>query len=159
MTVTRVLKHIRAERDDVYRALIDPEAVQEWMVPDGMTSRVEAFEAREGGTFRISLTYDDPERAGKTEGATDTFQGRFIKLVAGREVVQVAEFETGDPEVSGEMTITYSLRVADGGGTDLVAVHDDLPHGVSPEANEMGWKMSMDKLARLVEGHEGTKVP
>lgn len=153
MTVTRVLRHIRASRDEVFEALVDPEAVQEWMVPDGMTSRIEAFEAREGGSFRISLTYDDPERAGKTEGATDTFRGRFVTLVPGRELVQAAEFETDDPEVSGEMTITYSLRVADGGGTNLVAVHDNVPPGVSPEANEMGWKMSIDKLAALVEDH------
>lgn len=130
---------------------MDPESVQQWMVPDGMTSQIQAFEAREDGKFRISLTYDDPDRAGKTEGATDTFQGRFARLVPGREIVQTVEFETDDPEVSGEMTITYSLRKADGGGTNLMAVHEDLPPGVSPEANELGWKMSIDKLAWLVE--------
>ena len=29
------------------------------MVPDGMTSEVHAFDAREDGFFRISLTYPD----------------------------------------------------------------------------------------------------
>jgi hypothetical protein len=59
----------------VYRALLDPEAVQRWMVPEGMTSHVHSFDTREGGAFRISLTYDTPTTAGKTSARTDTFNG------------------------------------------------------------------------------------
>lgn len=153
MATTRVIKHIAAPPGRVYAALTDPESVQRWMVPDGMSSQVHDFDAREGGNFRISLTYDNPDESGKTHGATDTFGGRFAKLVPSREVVQVIEFETDDPEVAGEMTITYLLSDADG-GTDLTGIHENLPPGVSPEANELGWQMSIDKLARLVEaGH------
>lgn len=152
MAATRLLKHIQADRDAVYQALVDPDAVQQWMVPDDMTSVVHHFDARVGGAFRISLTYDDPSQAGKTEGATDTFEGRFVTLVPGREVAQVIEFESGDPDIAGEMTITYSLSDSPTGGTNLVGVHENLPPGVDPEANELGWTMSLDKLARLVEG-------
>ena len=42
------------------------------MVPDGMTSQVHEFDAREGGAFRISLTYDTPTGIGKTTAHTDT---------------------------------------------------------------------------------------
>lgn len=153
MATTRVIKRIEAPPDRVYRAIIDPVAVQQWMVPDNMTSEVHSFEAREGGTFRISLTYDDPANTGKTEAGTDTFEGRFVKLLPGREVVQAIEFETDDPEVSGEMTITYSLSDTPEGGTSLTGIHENLPPGVSPEANQLGWQMSVDKLARLVEGN------
>jgi uncharacterized protein YndB with AHSA1/START domain len=146
-----MVRRIQAPPERVYEALIDSEAVQQWMVPDDMTSQVHRFEAREGGAFRISLTYDDPFTAGKTEGSTDTFEGRFVKLVPDREVVQAIEFETDDAELLGEMTITYSLSEAEDGGTDVVGIHENLPPGVSPEANELGWRMSMDKLARLVE--------
>ena len=38
-----------------------------------------------------------------------------------------------------------------GGGTDIVAVHDALPPAVSPADNELGWRMSLGKLAALVE--------
>ena len=134
----------------MYRALLDPDAVQNWMVPDNMTSRVHCFEAREGGEFRISLTYDTPTTAGKTTAQTDTFHGHFLKLVPDREIVQIVEFETDDPEMQGEMRISYLLADTEG-GTSLVAVHEDLPPGVSPSANDMGWNMSLDKLARLVQ--------
>jgi uncharacterized protein YndB with AHSA1/START domain len=150
---TRLTRHIRAPRERVYRALLDAEAVQQWMVPDQMTSRIHWFEAREGGTFRISLTYDLPTSAGKTSPQTDSFHGRFVELVPDTQVVQAVEFESEDPAMAGEMRITYTLVDADG-GTDLVGLHENLPPGVSPAENELGWRMSIDKLAELVEdGH------
>src|SRR5919106_5283244 len=87
VSTTRVTKRIEATPERVYQAIIDPYAVQQWMVPDDMTSHVHSFEPEEGGTFRISLTYDDPSEEGKTEASTDTFEGRFVRLLPGREVV------------------------------------------------------------------------
>jgi uncharacterized protein YndB with AHSA1/START domain len=42
----------------IYRALLDATAITEWRVPIGMSSHVHNFNAHEGGSFRISLTYD-----------------------------------------------------------------------------------------------------
>jgi uncharacterized protein YndB with AHSA1/START domain len=134
----------------VYRALLDARAVATWMVPTGMTSHVHAFDPREGGSFRISLTYDAPTGAGKTTAHTDTYHGHFVKLVPNEQVVEVVEFETTDPAMCGEMTITISLADA-AGGTDVLAVHDQLPPGLSAADNEVGWRSSLAKLAALVE--------
>jgi uncharacterized protein YndB with AHSA1/START domain len=150
MTSTRITYHIRAPRATVYRALLDAEAVATWKVPDGMTCEVHQFDPREGGALRVSLTYDEPTRTGKTIAHTDTYHGRFVKLVPNEQVVEVDQFETADPALSGEMTITITLADADG-GTELVAVHDGLPSGVSPADNELGWRLALAKLARLVE--------
>ena len=150
MTSTRVRHLIGASRARVYDALVDPAAVGRWRVPAGMTCQVHAFDAREGGAIRISLTYEAPDRAGKTEGRTDTYRGRFVRLVPDELVVEVDEFETDDPALRGEMTSTISLADADG-GTELVAVHEGLPPGLSPAANEEGWRESLARLARLVE--------
>jgi uncharacterized protein YndB with AHSA1/START domain len=135
----------------VYRALLDAGAVAKWLVPDGMTSQVHEFDPREGGAIRISLTYDAATGTGKTSAHTDTYHGRFVKLVPDEQVVEVVEFETTDPAMQGEMTVRYSLADANG-GTDVHAVHDGLPPGLSPADNETGWRMSLDKLAALVEG-------
>ena len=115
-----------------------------------MTSHVHAFDAREGGSFRISLTYDAPTGTGKTTAQTDTFHGRFVKLVPNEKVVEVVEFETTDPTLRGEMTITITLADADG-GTEVLAVHDGLPRGVPTADNEAGWRSSIEKLAAIVE--------
>ena len=149
-TCTRISRHVNAHRAHVYRALLDPRSVATWMVPSGMTSHVHAFDAREGGSFRISLTYDAPTGTGKTTAHTDTYHGRFVKLVPNKQVVEVMEFETTDPAMRGEMTVTFTLTDSDG-GTDVRAVHDNLPPGVSPADNETGWRMALDKLAALVD--------
>ena len=73
-----------------------------------------------------------------------------MKLVTNEQVVEVVEFETTDPALRGEMTITYSLADADG-GTDVLAVDDGLPRGVPTADNETGWRSSLAKLAALVE--------
>jgi uncharacterized protein YndB with AHSA1/START domain len=150
VTSTRIARRINAPRATVYRALLDADAVAKWMVPTGMTSHVHAFDPREGGAFRISLTYDTPTGTGKTTAHTDTYHGRFVTLVPDEQVVEVVEFETADPEMRGEMTITTTLADANG-GTELVAEHDGLPPGLSAADNEVGWRLSLAKLAALVE--------
>lgn len=150
MTATQVRRLIKAPRARVYDALLDPAAVAVWKVPENMTCEVHEFDARQGGRLRISLTYDSPEGAGKTLGRTDTYHGRFVKLVPDEMVVEADEFETTDPALRGEMTITITLRDA-AGGAELVAVHDGLPHGVSPADNELGWHEALARLAAHVE--------
>ena len=150
MGSTRLTRRLNAPRAAVYRALLDARAVATWMVPTGMTSQVHAFDPREGGAFRISLTYDAPTGTGKTSAHTDTYHGRFVQLLPDERVVEVVEFETADPAMQGEMTITFALSDA-GGGTELVAVHDHLPPGLSSADNETGWRSSLDRLATLVE--------
>jgi uncharacterized protein YndB with AHSA1/START domain len=147
---TRITRRVNAPRATVYRALLDADAVGTWMVPTGMTSHVHAFDPREGGAFRISLTYDAPTGAGKTTAQTDTYHGHFVTLVPDEQVVEVFEFETTDPALRGEMTITITLADANG-ATDVLAVHDGLPPGLSPADNEVGWQLSLAKLAALVE--------
>jgi len=151
---TRVFRHLRAPRERVYAALLDPEAVKRWKVPDGMTCQIHSFDAREGGTYRVSLTYDAGSAAGKTSASTDTYHGRFVRLVPNRRIVEEDEFETDDPALQGEMTIIIELSDANRDGflgTDLVAVHEGLPRGLSRADNDLGWRMALEKLAALVE--------
>ena len=154
-TSTRISRHVNAPRANVYRALLDPQAVAIWRVPRGMTSHVHEFDARVGRSFRISLTYDAPTGTGKSTAHTDTYHGHFVKLVPDEQVVEVMEFETADPAMRGEMTVTFTLSDADG-GTDVLGIHDNVPPGVSPADNETGWRMALEKLARLVEADQKT---
>ena len=122
MSTTRINRHVKAPRARVYSLLLDADAIAKWKVPDGMTSHVHAFDGREGGTFRISLTYEAPTGVGKTTAHTDTYHGHFAKLVPNERVV-----------------------------TELIAVHDGLPPGLSPAENETGWRIALAKLAAIVE--------
>jgi uncharacterized protein YndB with AHSA1/START domain len=147
---TRITRIINAPRERVYAALLDPAAVAAWRFPAGMTCEVHDFDAREGGAIRVSLTYDAPDRQGKTDGRTDTYNGRFVTLVPGELVVEADEFETDDPALKGEMIITIRLSDAPV-GTEVVGVHEGLPEGVAPADNEVGWREALSRLAALVE--------
>ena len=156
MRSTRVQRNIRAPRAAVYRLLLDPAAIARWKVPDGMTALVHEFEAREGGRIRVSLTYTAQTGTGKTDSHTDTYNGRFVRLVPDAEVVEVDQFETSDPALRGEMLSTITLTDAPNGGTVVVGVHDNLPPGVRLDQNETGWRMALSRLAALAE-HDATK--
>lgn len=155
MYITRVEQQVHAPRPDVYRVLLDADAVARWRVPDGMTSTVHEFSPREGGSFRVSLTYDAPGPAGKSSEHTDTYHGRFVELVPDERVVEEFEFETSDPALAGTMTMTTTLSDAPGGGTTITVVHDGLPDVVPAADNELGTRMALAKLARLVESAAG----
>lgn len=152
MTTTRVTRHVNAPRARVYAALVDPADVARWRFPEGMSCEVHEWEAQDGGRLRVSLTYDDPtSTAGKSSTRTDTYTGRFERLVPDELVVEVDEFETEDPHLAGPMTMTITLADSAAGGTDLVAGHEGLPDGVRPEDNELGWRQALDRLAALTE--------
>jgi uncharacterized protein YndB with AHSA1/START domain len=150
MGSTRVTHHINAPRAVVYRALLDARTIATWRVPTGMSGHLHEFDAREGGSVRISLTYDVPNGTGKTTAHTDTYHGHFVTLVPDEQVVEVLEFETTDPALRGEMTMTTTLVDADG-GTDVLVVHEGIPDGVPATDNETGTRMSLANLAALVE--------
>ena len=151
MGSTRVVRRVSAPPLQVYAALVDPGLVARWKVPAAMSAVVHEFDPREGGRLRVSLTYDDDGAVGKSSAHTDTYSGRFVRLVPGELVVEVDEFESPDPALRGEMTSTVRLTPVDG-GTEIEAVHEGLPAGVPAEQNERGWRESLDRLAALVEG-------
>lgn len=150
MYSTRVSRRVRAPREAVYRALLDAGAIARWRVPTGMTSHVHRFDAHEGGSFRISLSYDAPSGTGKSAPRTDTYHGHFARLVPDEQVVEVIEFETDDPDLRGQMTMTTTLTDA-AGGTEVLIVHEGIPDKVPAADNETGTRMALDNLARLVE--------
>jgi uncharacterized protein YndB with AHSA1/START domain len=149
---TQVSRIIKAPRRAVCKAFLDPVALAAWRVPDNMTARVHVFDAHEGGTYRMSLTYKDPTQSpgGKTSEGTDTFQGRFVELVPDEKIVEAITFESDDAGFSGEMNMTTRLADADG-GTEVTILCQGLPAGVRPEDNETGTRQSLRKLAALLE--------
>jgi uncharacterized protein YndB with AHSA1/START domain len=99
---------IAAPRERVFAALIDPEALTEWLPPDGMSGRFERFDPRPGGSYRLVLTYADASRArGKATADSDIVEARFVDVVPDVRVVQAVDFVSDDPANAGTMTMTW----------------------------------------------------
>jgi uncharacterized protein YndB with AHSA1/START domain len=145
----RARKIIAASPDAIYRAFVDPKAMAQWMPPKGMTARIDLFEPRAGGAYRMALVYDDPSKRGKSGANEDVVKGSFVELVPNERVVQRAVFDSADPAFAGAMTITWSFAAVDG-GTEVSVVCEDVPTGISQEDHDVGLRSSLDNLAAFV---------
>ncbi len=138
---------IKASPERVYAALVDPEALVEWLPPKGMTARLEAWDMREGGRYRMVLGYGDVSAARpKSAAGADIVEGRFVELVPGRRVVQAVDFVSDDPAFAGTMTMRWLLEPA-GEGTQLTILAEDVPAGISAEDHDAGLRVSLENLA------------
>lgn len=149
---TVVSRVMNASRSAVYHAFLDPRAIATWLPPGSMTGVVHELDAREGGTFRMSLIYPPGEAGhGKTSADTDTFAARFVTLTPDECIVWAVDFESDDPAFAGEMTVRTTLEPA-GTGTRVTMLCENIPSGIRPEDNEAGCRSTLEKLAAFVGG-------
>lgn len=142
---------IEASPDRVYAALVDPDALADWLPPSGMTGSFDHFDATPGGVFRMILTYADaPGAGGKSSVDSDVVEGRFIEIVPRVRVVQAIEFVSDEPHFAGTMTMTWSMAKADG-GTRVDVVADDVPPGISAGDHAAGMNSSLANLAAYLD--------
>ena len=148
----RASRVIAASPATVYGALLDRESLEAWLPPDGMRGRVERWDPRPGGGFRMVLTYLDPaDSPGKTSDTTDVVDVGFADLVPPERVVQLAVFEADDPSYAGTMTMTGRL-VAAGGGTEVTVTATYVSPGIDQVVHEAGIASALANLATYVEG-------
>ncbi len=137
----RLHRVLTAKPDKVYRAFLDPDALAQWLPPNGFTARVHHLHAQVGGTFRMSFT-------NFTTGSVINFGGDYLELVPGQRLHYTDVFD--DPKLPGVMHVEITLKAVSV-GTELTAVQSGVPEVIPIEACYLGWQESLRKLARLVE--------
>lgn len=152
----RASRVVAAPIERVFAALIDPDALTAWLPPSGMIGRFEHFDAREGGSYRMVLTYADASTApGKATADSDVVEARFIAIVPGVRVVQAVDFVSDDPRFAGTMTMTWEVTATGSdtdGGTRVDIRADHVPVGISAEDHAAGLASSLENLAAYVRG-------
>jgi len=143
---------IKASQEDIYRAFVDPKALVSWLPPDGMSAEVQAFDARPGGTYRMTLRYERPEHRtrGKTSEDADVVEGKFAELVPNERIVQLVTFASDDPAFAGVMKMTWSLTPVPG-GTEVEIKCEDVPPGIRKEDHDVGLRSTLENLSKFVE--------
>jgi uncharacterized protein YndB with AHSA1/START domain len=142
---------VATQPDDVYDAFSDPRALMAWLPPGDMTGRILEYDFREGGRYRIELTYasDVPADRGKTSARTDLTTGRFLALEPGKRIVQSVEFESADVSFSGEMIMTWSFEALPA-GTRVTITAENVPRGITKADHDAGLRSSLENLARFL---------
>jgi uncharacterized protein YndB with AHSA1/START domain len=144
--IDRASHVVAATPDRVYAALVDPDALLQWLPPAGMTGRFERYDASPGGDYRLVLTYADDDSRGKSTSDSDVVEARFVELVPGVRLVQAVEFESANPAYAGTMTMTWVLAPV-GSGTRVEVRAEDVPPGISGEDHAAGLASSLRNLA------------
>ncbi|MBV9775170.1 MAG: SRPBCC domain-containing protein [Gemmatimonadetes bacterium] len=149
---TRTSRVIRARPEELYGAFVDPAALVAWLPPAEMTGHMHEFDARVGGGYRMSLFYPPDERRfrGKTADREDRVHVRFVELSPPGRIVEGVRFDTADPAMLGEMTLTVTFEEVPG-GTEVTLLFTNLPPGLRPEDNDTGARLSLEQLARRFE--------
>ena len=147
----RATRLIDAPPERTYAALVDPDALEAWLPPDGMTGRFDRFDGRPGGSYRMILTYTDASTgSGKATADSDVVEARFLDTVAGSRVVQAVDFVSDDPAFSGTMTMTWEV-IPVGTRTRVEIRAEDVPVGISAEEHAAGLASSLANLAAFLE--------
>ena len=141
---------IRAGSERVFAALVDADALVQWLPPSGMRGRFDRFDARPGGSYRLVLTYEESPGSGKTTTDSDVVEARFVQVVPNLRLVQAVDFVSDDPAFNGTMTMTWALS-EESDGTRVVITADDVPTGILPEDHAVGLQSSLANLAAYAE--------
>jgi uncharacterized protein YndB with AHSA1/START domain len=127
--------------EKVYRAFIEADAMAKWLPPNGFTCTVHHFDAKVGGTFKMSFR-------NFTTGASHSFGGEYVELVPHERLRYTDKFD--DPNLPGLLQVTVTLKEVSV-GTELNIVQEGVPDVIPLEACYLGWQDSLRNLAQLVE--------
>jgi uncharacterized protein YndB with AHSA1/START domain len=131
----------KAKPEKLYRAFLSADAMAKWMPPDGFTCVVDHFDAKVGGTFKMSFI-------NFTNGESHSFSGEYVELRPNAFIRYTDKFD--DPNLPGEIRVTVTLSPVSV-GTDVIIAQENLPDAIPLEACYLGWQQSLMNLARLVE--------
>jgi uncharacterized protein YndB with AHSA1/START domain len=138
-------------RATAFAALTNPDALATWLPPAGMSGRFERFDMREGGSYRLVLTYGDASDApGKTSADEDVSEVRIARIVPGERIVQDIDFESDDPAFRGTMRMEWSVHSVDD-GTLVEIVARNVPPGVRARDHAAGLTSSLANLSAYLE--------
>jgi uncharacterized protein YndB with AHSA1/START domain len=129
---------------------MDPGALVAWLPPGEMSGRLEHFDPRPGGSYRMTLIHPAASGGlGKTTELEDVVDVRFVHLVPSQRVVQEVDFVSDDPALSGTMTMTWEFSAVED-GTLVQLRADNVPDGISVEAHSTGMEESLQQLASFL---------
>jgi uncharacterized protein YndB with AHSA1/START domain len=140
-STVRLHRVLRAPSERVYKAFLDPAALERWLPPYGFTGRIHEMDATVGGGYRMSFT-------NFSTGSSHSFTVKYTELVPGERIRHTDRFD--DPNLPGEMQVSIDLRAV-ACGTELNITQEGIPESIPAEFCYLGWQESLEMLARVVE--------
>lgn len=134
-TTTLVLRRtFTASRQRVFRAWIEPEALEYWLRPRGMSMTVRSLDARVGGSFHFDLENGS------------SIVGTYLHIVPSEKLV----FTWSGRGIQGRETVVTLDFLDQGAVTEVVLTHEGLSTPEQRALAEGGWPSLLDALAEVL---------
>jgi uncharacterized protein YndB with AHSA1/START domain len=137
LRMTRVLP---ASRDDLWRAMTEPDVLARWWGPKGFTVPEIEFEPRTGQSFRITMR--------PPEGDPFHLDGEFREIERPSRLAYTFRWDPPDPD-DRETLVTLSLE-DQGGETEVTLSQGEFATPARLELHRDGWTESFEKLQELL---------
>ncbi len=102
------------------------------MAPHGFTAKVHSFDAKVGGSYKMSFT-------NFSTGSTHSFGGTYVELVPNELIRYNDQFD--DTNLPGTMQVTITLKTVLV-GTEIHITQEGIPEVIPVEACYLGWQES-----------------
>ena len=84
-----IIREFNADRDQVFKAFIDPFLYPQWIGPKGLNTKIDRFEPRNGGSYRFVQK--------DSNGQVFAFHGVYHEILVPERIISTMEYE-GLPE-------------------------------------------------------------
>jgi len=141
-TLTRLL---RAPRQLVFRAFVEPEQMRHWWVPAGFTLLTCRLDLREGGAWRMTIRSDET-------GAVQKEVGVYREIREPERLAFTHAWVRGDGTLTPTtlVTVTFAER---GEKTEVRFRQQDFATVAACLSHEQGWGVSLDQLVGYMTEH------
>lgn len=144
----KITKFIPVEREKVFKYFVQPELLEKWSYPDGMTLKVPSLEPRINGKYRFEHT----AKEGKY-----TCDGYFKDFILNEKLIQVDTVRLPDNNLLFENLEAVTHFKALQGGTEITIVQSGFPDEESLRSCEESWHQCLSNLTNLLTGGMGTR--
>ena len=131
---------LRAPRERVFAACVEPDELAQWWGPAGFTAPCVDLDVRDGGRYRITMQ--------PPEGQAFHLRGRYSEVDPPRRLVYTFEWEQPDPD-DRRTVVTLSFH-DELEGTKLVVDQRPFATEARYTLHEAGWAETLERLARFL---------
>lgn len=138
-TRLRIVRTYPAPREEVFRALTEPDLLARWFAPsDDFEAYVDRFEAEVDGTYRIEMRHK--------EGNVHTAVGTIREITPPARLAYTWKWEGGEMS---DTLVLWELTDTDD-GTQLTLTHDRFPNEEAKKEHLQGWNGCLARLESVL---------
>lgn len=146
----RIKRTFPLNREELFKYLINPELIEQWAYPEGMTLRIPQYELKNDGHYRFEHSNDK---------GTYRCDGHFTEIVPNKKLAMIDERISGpDGKTAFEnLKCTQILRDASM-GTEIEVYQEGFQDEKGVEECRTGWEQSFDHLRILIDQMLGSQI-